>query len=416
MDRLIVITADTHAGASPEQYLHYLEEQFRPEYEEALKAGTADVSRMVFDTAWEDGGMIFSRDTLAEYHSRKGMDRDIGGGSVGQWDSSFRAKQLEDDGVVAEVIFPNASPFMMLGFPEPGRQRELVVAGMHAYNRWIAEFCAELPGRRAGLAMVDIYDVEGAVAITEWAAKVGLKGLMLPYGEEAKDMPLYDPRLEPLWSAAEANNMPVHVHAGSPSSRRITDRLLFMKLMVVDTFDVTRNQVGYVIMSGVLERHPGLKFVITEAEASWIPTTLKSLDRAYHSGTLSYIRQGLSMPPSEYWHRQCYVGASNMSAEEVDMRHDIGIGNMMFGNDYPHLEGSYPNTLEWLQATAGGIPEKDLRRIVGENAAEVYQFDLDKLRGIAERVGPKVSDFAERRISPALDARLPGLVEVGPLM
>ena len=110
------------------------------------------------------------------------------------------------------------------------------------------------------------------------------------------------------------------------------------------------------------------------------------------------------MRPSEYWQRQCFVGSSSVSRVETDMRYEIGVDCMMFGSDYPHVEGTWPRTFDWVAATLGGIPEAEQRQILGGNAARLYGFDLDLLDPIAQRIGIPVADLAERREVPALGA------------
>ena len=247
--------------------------------------------------------------------------------------------------------------------------------------------------------MVDTYDIPSAVATTEWAAKAGLKGILLPYGKDAKEMPLFDSRLEPLWAAAAAHDMPLHVHGGVLPDYQIEDRLLAQKIFIGEVFGIAHQQMAHMIWSGALERHPKLKFVITEVGTGWAAGVLKWLDMAYRSKLMSYLSTDMPLSPSEYFHRQCYIGASSLNPEECDLRYEIGVANIMFGDDYPHVEGTFPNTVKWMQCAMGGIPETELRQIAGETAAKVYHLDLDVLRPIAERVGPHVSDFATRRQS-----------------
>ncbi len=99
--------------------------------------------------------------------------------------------------------------------------------------------------------------------------------------------------------------------------------------------------------------------------------------------------------PSEYWDRQCYLGASIFSRAEIVHRHEIGMDKMMIGMDYPHHEGTLPGgTKNYLQATFGaaGVPEDEARKMLGETAAELYGFDLVKVRAAADEVGPLPSE------------------------
>lgn len=78
----------------------------------------------------------------------------------------------------------------------------------------------------------------------------------------------------------------------------------------------------------------------------------------------------------------------------MERRHEIGVPTIGFGRDYPHSEGTWPNTLEWLRDAFAGVPEDEVRRMTSINAARVYGFDLDALQKIADRVGPTVEELA----------------------
>ena len=97
--------------------------------------------------------------------------------------------------------------------------------------------------------------------------------------------------------------------------------------------------------------------------------------------------------PSDYLDRNCWFAASVMGPIEVERRYDIGVGNLMWGDDFPHPEGSWPHTREWIQDRFGDVPEADSRRILGLNAAELYRFDLEKLAPVVERIGSTREDI-----------------------
>ena len=107
----------------------------------------------------------------------------------------------------------------------------------------------------------------------------------------------------------------------------------------------------------------------------------------------SQKEEELSLKPSEYYERQCWAGASFMTRKECERRQGIGIDKIMFGTDYTHAEGVWPNTAVRLRHTFGGLPEQEVRPMLGLNAARVYGFDLEKLDAIAARIGPGVSDL-----------------------
>jgi hypothetical protein len=82
-----------------------------------------------------------------------------------------------------------------------------------------------------------------------------------------------------------------------------------------------------------------------------------------------------------------------MGPAEIERRHQIGVGNLMWGSDYPHPEGTWPNTRPWLAERFRDVPVAETRRILGLTAAEVYQFDLAALAPHVDRAGPTVSDI-----------------------
>jgi len=399
MERFVVISADCHAVGRPEDFTPYLDEQYRDAY--AASQGVRSEFAAGRSKASEDGGLLFSREALDEYHAHD-ETADMAGGTTGQWDSDRRIAELEADGVVAEVVFPNGGPFVTGRGVEPFPV-ECQNAGLRAYNRWLADFCADADGRRAGIAQIPIDDVDVAIAEIEHAAARGLKGVSVPilFGDDPPQ--LYHERYAPMWAACAANALPVHVHGGAgPDYGGGIDQLTSIMLYVSEVPIWPRRILTFLLWNGTLERHPDLRLVFTEGTSDWVPATISYLDYLYESKDFAHVREVLPRPPSEYWKHQCYVGASSVSRAETDMRHDIGVENMMFGSDYPHVEGTWPRTYDWVRATLGGIPEDEQRLILGGNAARLYGFDLGRLEPIAARVGIPVHDLAERYDHPSL--------------
>jgi predicted TIM-barrel fold metal-dependent hydrolase len=142
----------------------------------------------------------------------------------------------------------------------------------------------------------------------------------------------------------------------------------------------------------VFERFPKLKVSITEGTTIWVPEFLQLLDQRYsethYSAKLGDYRSHLSMKPSEYFARNIGLGASCMPRREAELRHEIGIGNIMWGSDYPHPEGAWPFTGKQITESFIGLPENEIKAMLGGNAVEFYGFDEAKLRPIADRIGP----------------------------
>jgi len=161
-----------------------------------------------------------------------------------------------------------------------------------------------------------------------------------------------------------------------------------------------RRAMWQMLLGGVFDRHPSLKLMMVEVRADWVPATLGHLDAVYaeHRDEVPAER-----PPSEYWATNCMAGVSFMHKSEVEMRDEIGVETIDFGRDYPHTEGTWPNTMEYLRGLFAGIPERDVRLILGENAIRFLGLDRSRLAEIAERIGPTIEELTGPfEIEPAL--------------
>lgn len=390
MNRHIMISTDGHAGLPPERYKEYLDSKYHKAFDEALP------KQIKMTKIFEEKFLV--KDFNDKW--REGIEEDL----TGAWDSSQRDRVLDNDGVVAEVLFPdgitemNAPPFGAgLSLKTWGIDPELQWAGARAHNRWMAEFCAENPLRRIGLAIVPAcYDVTKACEEVKWAREHGLKGILIPaiWGE----YPAYnDTYYYPLWELCQELDMVIHTHAG-PTCDYNFDLPGAMGVFLMEYHWWASRPLWTMIMSGVFENFPKLKFCLTEVGEFWLPGMIEMMDiRAsvkHTSGKLGDFRTHLSMKPSEYFRRNCRVGASaEMDKVSVDARYDIGVECLMWGTDYPHPEGTWPKTRERMINCFKGIPEKELEQILGLNAIDFYSLDLEKCREVANKIGPEKSIF-----------------------
>ena len=190
-DRYVVISADGHAGADLLDYRPYLESRYLDDFDVWAPTYVNPFADLRGDTAYRN------------------------------WDSDRRLSELESDGVVGEVLFPNTvPPFFprgnLVARPPAAGELELRWAGLRAHNRWMADFCAEAPGRRAGMAQIFLNDVDAAVAEIRWARDAGLfGGVLLPgVAPDAGLPPLYAPDYEPIWAVCEELDLPLNNHSG----------------------------------------------------------------------------------------------------------------------------------------------------------------------------------------------------------
>jgi len=390
-DRYLIISADCHGGGSIDGYRDYLDAAWRDEFD-----------------AWRE-----------QYRN---PFRDLqGGGRTRNWDSDRRIEELEADGIVGEVVFPNTvPPFFPTGalIARPPTEKNYArrLAGIRAHNRWLAEWCGQAPERRAGVAQIFLNDVDDAVADVQATKEAGLRGGILLPGvpDDTELLPLYAPEYEPLWAACEELDVPINHHSGggSPDYGKYP---VAGVMWLVETQWFSHRALWHMIMGGVFERHPKLKFIVTEQGCSWIPGTLAMLDgfhRDISAGRAGELKFGddqvLSRTPSEYFAQNCYVGCSFPSPGEAAARFKVGPDKFMWGSDYPHHEGTYPYTRESLRRTFSSTEPAELRPLLADNAAQVYDFDLDALAPIAARVGPTVDEVAVPLDEIPSDATSPG--------
>jgi predicted TIM-barrel fold metal-dependent hydrolase len=378
-ERYTVISADCHAGGSHAAYREYLDPAFQADFD-----------------AW--------RGRYKNPYKDLGDDR-----RLRNWDSEMRTSQQEADGVAAEVVFPNTVPpffpsFVLFAKPPTAEEYGHRRAGVHAHNRWLVDFCAEAPERRAGVGQIFLNDVEDALEDVRWIKDHGLRGgILLP--NIAPDVkwvkPLYDPIYDPVWELCQDLEVPVNVHSGSGNpdyGAYPTSMLLYINEVIF----YTQRPFVQLLLSGVFERFPRLRFVMTEAGCAWVPPMLEQLDSTLatirDSGATGEIRyrddQVLPRSATEYFHQNVWMGVSNPRPVDVAARHAIGIDRFMWGSDYPHDEGTHPYTREHLRSRFSSIDPPEVRKLLSENAAALYGFDLAALAPVAQRVGPTVEEVA----------------------
>lgn len=193
--------------------------------------------------------------------------------------------------------------------------------------------------------------------------------------------------------------MVVNLHTGASGSATDTKFLYDAEhggmLGLYEVFVFTRRPLWFMIFGGVFDRHPDLKVVVTENGVQWLPSLIRDMESFFDTHGGAPVRSYLKMRPRDYFEKHVWMGGSLMKRYEAEMRHEIGIDKLMWGADYPHLEGAAPVHRETLRYIFGGMPEDDLRRILGANAVDLWGFDGDLLQSVADHVGPTVADLAE---------------------
>jgi predicted TIM-barrel fold metal-dependent hydrolase len=423
-DRLMIFSCDGHVGGPPEAYKDYID----PGYRKALEELSAENEEWSSHTV---RGESFKREE---------------GEGYGTFDAKRLLEEMDAEGVSGQLLLNGHSlattPFFSIAndvYPP-----ELRAAGAKAFHRWLVDYAAEGDGRLAPVADPGpCLDLDAAVEELNGVADAGFVGVFMPGHVQDPALPeLYDRYFDPFWAACEERSLALIIHAafGSQQGRileavrkmdrmrddlRTNERLrqeLAAKNPEFASLDVSsltahellelgggapdamtarfgatalhagRRAFAHLMLGGAFDRFPKLKLLLIELRADWLPATLAHLDALVPTAA-----PWLKLKPSEYFQRNCWIAPSSPRPSEVAMRHEIGIDKFLFATDYPHPEGTWPNTFEWMRAVFRDVPDTELRQILGENASQCLALNRTSLLAAADRIGPKAVDIRDTR-------------------
>jgi predicted TIM-barrel fold metal-dependent hydrolase len=297
------------------------------------------------------------------------------------WDPDARIRAQDEDGVVAEVIYPTLGRALF-----DIDNDELRRACLRAYTDWLAkEFCHAHPDRLIGVALIDLTDVRLAIAELERARTLGYRAVGI-WDSPPEERPYSFAVYAPFWEAAIASEMTVSLHVGSSGNRAARERNRAARAAVTagamvktGAPDVIQSTIQDMVVGGVLERHPGLRVVSVENNIGWVPYFLQSLDKAYERWSRR-SESGLTLKPSDYVHRQIFftfetdpVGAKTWQL--------FGKDNYLWASDFPHPASTWPHSTKEVERDFEGQPEHVVRKITHDNAAQLYRVSTLTKRG-----------------------------------
>ena len=285
-------------------------------------------------------------------------------------DPELRLKDQERDGVQAEVLYG------ILGATRRLNDPEAAVELVRIYNEWLAGFCDAHPDRYAGLACIPNAPVEAGVEEMRRVIKRGgVRGLEIANSHDI--VPLWDPQWNPVWEVANEAALPVHFHTVG-ERRPDLDKLPPQLARVEHAVHISGFQIYMattlisVIFAGVLERYRNVKVVIGESGIGWIPYVLDRMDAEWED---QFKDLSLTMRPSEYWRRQCWATYQS-DRIGIKLLDDLGHDTIMWGSDFPHPDGVWPDSIEFIERELGHLPAEVRHKLVCENAGKLYGFNL----------------------------------------
>jgi predicted TIM-barrel fold metal-dependent hydrolase len=352
-----IISADSHMLVLDERVLAHLDER----YHEAYRGHMAPPLRPA----------PMGPEADAETHRGSAGPSLPAEGRPGEWDPHERLKDMDIDGVDAEVLYTDTAAgarfYKITG--------DACLAVFQAYNSAAIEFASIDPSRLVPVYLLPLHDIEAAIKEVQRIAGEGGRAVQVPlYPTDAGLPAYYDDRYEALWSAIEDIEMPVSLHVVPPSGRGLgrdptPARGIFQAMPTI----FMSQALTELIVTGTFVRHPKLRVVLVEAGLGWIPYMIDRLDRVCRKSMWKERGMTLKEMPSYYWHHNM---AATFEEDELglELRERIGVENLFWATDYPHADSTWPESQKVIHEQFRGCTKEEMRKMICENAARLYHL------------------------------------------
>lgn len=376
-----IISGDSHLEISPERWRARTLAKFRDRAPRLVKLPNGGDAILIENRPLSVVGLAVTGKPYQEYRPT-GVNYE---GSPGTGSPEQRLSEQEKDGVDAEVMFTGPG---MVRFWCGIQEDAAFNAVVHAYNEFLAEeYCAVARDRLLAMGVIPTTGVESAIKEMEYCARAGLKGVMLANFPSGKGVPT--PEDDRFWTAAIDLNMPLTVHIRFFSDERPVFRYK-RRPTEAESFGVdpvfnlvrfageTALNAVQMIMAGVFDRFPKLRIYWAETMIGWIPYFLSQLEDNW-ARTRYWAQQfyGLESPPrplNEYLQEHCLWNFLR-DPFGVEMRHRVGVDRIIWGNDFPHSAGDWPNSRRVIEEIFKGVPEDERYRMLAGNAVEFFHLE-----------------------------------------
>lgn len=309
-----------------------------------------------------------------------GLDpRSYGDMLPGCYDIKERLKDMDLEGVHAQVCFSNMSGFAGRVFSE-SNDKELGRACIEAYNDFILdEWCGYDPGRQIPMMNLPYWDVAACVKEIERTAAKGAKAISFLEAPHRNGLPsFHSGHWDPIFAAAEETGLNILTHFGSGGAPGFQppeahpehgDRhAIMIAMMGMNSMAACID----LIFSHVFHKFPSLKWALAEGGIGWIPYILERCDFTWEKHRF-YNNINQEMKPSEVFHRNVY-GCFISDYHGIDNRDIIGDDNIMFESDYPHSDSQWPHTRKILTEQFAEVPDDVTSKILEGNARTFFNF------------------------------------------
>ena len=292
-------------------------------------------------------------------------------GRKGAFDPYERLKDMDTDQVDVEILYTDSWAGAAFYEMPDGAYLD----GFRAFNTAAIDFASVDPKRLLPVYIVPIVDIEEAVAEVHRVASENARAVHLPLYPTDLGLPGYwDRRYDPLWAALQEARIPISQHVASNANIariRAEDPTPMRGVMHTLPSIFMAEPIGFWLVAGMLDRFPDLRVVFVEAGLGWLPYFLERLDRVQERHGWRQFEGAIQEPPSFYWHRQ---GLATFEEDVlgVELRHRIGVENLMWATDYPHPDSTWPHSQQVIDTHFHEVPIEEARLMIGGNAARTY--------------------------------------------
>lgn len=311
--------------------------------------------------------------------------------SASQNQPEERVKVMDRFGIAAALQYPNVVGFGSTRLMQLTDDEELRLFHVRAYNDAIAEFQRGGKGRLFPQAVLPLWNMDATLAeLKRCREELGLTGIVMSDRPDRFGQPsLADPAWDRFWATCQDLKLPINFHIGSGgqggpendywgkgglfSEENITNDPFRICFASMSAFIMNFRDIVNLILTGVLERFPNLKFVSVESGVGWIPFIIQGLEYTMDELLTPEDRRRFKRRPREMFKDQIYASYWFEGANNVENYiSEFGADNLMFETDYPHPQCLYPNVREKIAETLGRYDTATQRKVLFENAAKLY--------------------------------------------
>ncbi|MEQ1890227.1 MAG: amidohydrolase family protein [Alphaproteobacteria bacterium] len=362
------ISSDSHITEPPHCYVDFIDPKFRDRAPHIVDDGKGGDAFLV------EGIKRPLNISLAAAAGRNPEDLRARGQKYSDlwrsgWDGSVRCADQDKDGVCAEIIYPTVG--MLLCNLEDFDYKK---ACFDAYNRWLQTFVAPAPKRIFGLGQIAMRSVAEGIKELEEVKKMGFVGVMMPGNPMVED---YDSHIyDPFWQAAVDMKMPLSFHILTSKAAGIMEGRGPTINSFLSIIRGNQDILGMLIFSGVFDRNPELKIICVEADAGWAPHFMYRADHAYKRHRFWMKGQELKKLPSDCFKDHIYLTFQD-DWVAFKMKHMINVERLMWANDFPHSDSTWPWSQDILAEHTKGLTEHERNRICFDNVRELYNLPVE---------------------------------------